>query len=354
MSHASRAIFRRWPVLAKTLPWTPLGDLPTRIDTVEVAASDGTSRCMLIKREDLCGDVYAGNKIRKLEFLLAEAKRRAATRLITVGAAGSHHALATTVHGRAQGFDVTLVLFPQPLTQHVRDVLQMDHAFGAEIRWANRMEMVPVAMLQARLAYRRDERFIIAPGGSDAVGTLGWIDAGLEIAEQVERGETPRPAVVHVAAGTLGTAAGLALGFAAAGLDVPIAATRITSRLITNERALATLVRGAEAILQSAGVRVTVERALRMVRIRHGQIGRGYGHETEASAFALASFAHAGLRLDDTYTAKAAAEALSPGEAEPVLFIHTLSAVEPIDRVRIDPTDLPVAVAAYLAQERRG
>jgi 1-aminocyclopropane-1-carboxylate deaminase/D-cysteine desulfhydrase-like pyridoxal-dependent ACC family enzyme len=216
------------------------------------------------------------------------------------------------------------------------------------------MEMVPVTMLRARLAYRRAERFVIAPGGSDGVGTLGWVDAGLELAEQLERGELPRPAVVHVAAGTLGTAAGLALGLAAAGLDIPIAATRITSRIITNERALATLMRAAAGILQGAGVRVPLDRALRMVQLRHGQIGRGYGHETEAAAFALAAFAAAGLRLDGTYTAKAAAEALSPGQAGPVLFIHTLSAVEPIDRVNNAGDDLPASVATYLAQEGRG
>jgi D-cysteine desulfhydrase len=214
------------------------------------------------------------------------------------------------------------------------------------------MEMVPVAMLQARLAYSRQERFIIAPGGSDAVGTLGWIDAGLEIAEQIERGEAPRPGIVHVAAGTLGTAAGLALGFAAAGFDIPIAATRITSRIITNERALASLVRGAAAILQSAGARAPVDRALRLVEIRHRQIGRGYGHGTDASLFASDAFAAAGLALDGTYTAKAAAEALSTGEPEPVLFIHTLSAVEPLERALQPAPDLPATVAAYLAQEQ--
>jgi 1-aminocyclopropane-1-carboxylate deaminase/D-cysteine desulfhydrase-like pyridoxal-dependent ACC family enzyme len=353
MDEAGRAIFRHWPQLRDLVPWVSLGTFPTRIESLCVAAPGGGERTLWVKREDLAAPVYGGNKVRKLEFLLARARAKGATRLITVGAAGSHHALATTVHGRAQGFEVTLVLFPQPVSQHVRDVLRMDHALGAEIRWITRMEMVPVAMLQARLAYRRQHAFVIAAGGSDAWGTLGWVDAGLELAEQIERGEAPRPATIHVAAGTLGTAAGLALGLRAAGLDVPVKAARITSRLITNERTLATLVRGAAKILQTAGARIPIEDVLRQVEIGHTQIGRGYGRATPESTFALDAFAAAGLRLDATYTAKAAAQLLAASEAGPVLFVQTLSAAEPLVLTEDVAAELPSGVAAYLAQPGR-
>lgn len=347
--HEANALFRRVPALADIVPFVPIGQFPTRIDACTVRAPDGSTRSIFVKREDLCHPVYGGNKIRKLEFLLAEAKRRDAKRLITVGAAGSHHALATTVHGRALGFDVTLVLFPQPLTPHVRDVLLMDHAFGAEIRWTSRMEIVPLAMLRARLSRDMGRSFVIAAGGSDAAGTLGWVGAGLELAEQIEAGEMPRPVAIYVAAGTLGTAAGLALGLAMAGFDIPVRAVRITSRLITNERTLANLVHGAAALLARAGVAPPVERALAAVELCHGQIGRGYGWETDGSRFAMEAFGEAGLRLDGTYTAKAAAELLARAEEGPVLFVHTLSAAEPVDRALTGGDGLPPPVAAYLA-----
>jgi 1-aminocyclopropane-1-carboxylate deaminase/D-cysteine desulfhydrase-like pyridoxal-dependent ACC family enzyme len=342
-------LFRRFPSLTGTLPWQPLGKFPTRIDRITVRAPDGSERLLFVKREDLCGDLYGGNKIRKLEFLLPEAKRRGSRRLITVGAAGSHHALATTAHGVANGFGVSIVLFPQDLTRHVRDIVLMDQALGAEIRWVGRMEFVPFAMWHARLVWRQERPFVIAPGGSDARGTLGWVGAGLELAEQIMAGELPVPPVIHVAAGTLGTAAGLALGLAIADIETRIAATRITSRIITNDRTLAQLVRGAAALLQPTGMDMPVERALRMVEIRHGQIGRGYGRITDDARYALEAFADAGLQLDGTYTAKAAAELLAGNEDMP-MFIDTLSSVEPLDRIGPRTvTELPDAVAAYMA-----
>jgi D-cysteine desulfhydrase len=353
MSRTQPLLFERYPVLQSHVPWLPLGTFPTPNDRVQVIDAAGHERTVLVKREDLCNETYAGNKIRKLEFILADARRRGAGRLITVGAAGSHHGLATAVHGKACGLGVSLVLFPQPLTPHVADILRMDQAMGAEIRWIPRMELVPLALLRARLAWRAERPYPVAAGGSDAIGTLGWVDAGLELGGQIASGETERPGVIHVAAGTLGTAAGLALGLALAGHTIRIAATRITSRIITNERTLATLVRGAAAKLRLAGIESPVDQAIGMVEIRHDQIGRGYGKVTEAAVRAEASFAAAGIRLDDTYTAKAAADLLATTEAEPVLFINTLSASEPRDLVDSDViAQLPTAVASYLAGER--
>lgn len=352
MSREHPLIFERYPALRPQVAWLPLGTFPTRIDRVAVRDASGRERPVLVKREDLCSADYGGNKVRKLEFILAEARRRGAGRLITVGAAGSHHGLATAVHGRACGLGVSLVLFPQPLTDHVADILLMDQAHGAEIRWIPRMELVPLALLRARIAWRAERPYPVAAGGSDALGTLGWVNAGLELASQIESGETERPSLIHVAAGTLGTAAGLSLGLALAGMPIRVAATRITSRIITNERTLATLVRGAAAKLRLAGVDAPVDLAIDRVEIRHGQIGRGYGKVTPEAAHAEAAFAAAGLRLDDTYTAKAAADLLATTDGEPVLFINTLSAAEP--RAVVHPgiiAELPPPVAAYLAGE---
>jgi D-cysteine desulfhydrase len=230
----------------------------------------------------------------------------------------------------------------------------MDAGFGAELRWVGRMELVPLGMLRARRAHRADQPFVIAPGGSDPVGTIGYVNAALELAEQIENDRIARPSRVHVAAGTLGTAAGLAVGFAMAGLDLPITATRISRRIVTNLPALRGLVRGASELLRKAGASVPSEnRALRLVRIAHRQFGRGYGEETEAGREAVRIFAALGLRLDPTYTAKAAAELMMSSDEDdaPPLFLLTLSAAEPMDRARaIRPADLPAKFAEYLAQ----
>lgn len=341
-----RALFRRFPQLQATLPWLRLAELPTPVEPLSFAGQD-----LWIKRDDLTAPSYGGNKVRKLEFLLAAARARNARRLITVGAAGSHHALATALYGRQLGFEVTLVLFPQPLTPHVREMLLLDQAVGAELRYTRRMESVPAALFVTSLRYRKEGAFVIPAGGSDATGTLGYVDGALELAEQINAGAVPEPASVVVAAGTLGTAAGLALGFELAGVRTRIKAVRITSRLVTNERVLARLVRGAEALLRRNGVHVNVaERALERVELLHSQIGAGYGQETVAAREAAARFRAHDIQLDPTYTAKAAAAFLEHILAtdRPVLFWQTLSANEP-DLPLPEPALLPAPFQAYLA-----
>ena len=342
-----RALFRKFPSLTKTLPWLPLAQLPTPVERIDITHHDDA----WIKRDDLSALPYGGNKIRKLEFLLAAARARNARRIITVGAAGSHHALATTVYARALGLDVTLVLFPQPLTPHVREVLLLDASYGAELRYTRRMELVPAALFATTLRYRKQNAFVIPAGGSDATGTLGYVDAALELAEQIAAGLLPEPRRVVVAAGTLGTAAGLALSFQIAGLRTRIDAVRITSRLVTNERVLARLVRGADALLQRYGAPAhDTESAIARVTLRHDEIGRGYGHETTAAARATEQFEQKQIALDPTYTAKAAAAFLKmqDGNDGPVLFWQTLSASAPPRLKNVSEEDLPLPFQRYL------
>jgi 1-aminocyclopropane-1-carboxylate deaminase/D-cysteine desulfhydrase-like pyridoxal-dependent ACC family enzyme len=345
-----RALFRAFPNIAERIPWLALADLPTRVEPLDI----GLGGNLWIKRDDFSAQPYGGNKVRKLEFILADAKAKGAKRLITVGAAGSHHALATTIYGRAQGFDVSLILFPQPLTPHVRDILLLDHAYGAELRYTRRMETIPLALWAARLRYLSDRPYVVAPGGSDAIGTLGYVNAALELADQIAGGELPEPRSVVLAGGTLGTAAGIALGFAIAGLRTQVKAVRITSRIVTNERALAQLVRGCEAILNRAGAKLNVaDRALAQTEIVHGHLGLGYGKQTEAGARATELFGARGVELDPTYTAKAAAAFIEHvrDSDKPVLFWQTLSAGMPHARAEVGAeSSLPKPFREYLGQ----
>lgn len=339
-------LFEKYPQLKNHLPYLPIGNYPTPVEPLAIGRTD-----VFIKRDDKTSELYGGNKVRKLEFLLARAKARGAKRLITVGAAGSHHALATTIYGRQHGFAVTLVLFPQPLSDHVRDTLLLDAAYGADLRFTRRMETVPTTLFATSLRYRSDRAFIIPAGGSDPLGTIGYVNAALELAAQIEQGIMPKPATIVVAAGTLGTAAGIALGCAIAGLDVRIEAVRITSRIVTNERVLNRLIRGAEDILRRAGLRGDfANRAMASVELSHEHIGRGYGLATEAANSAAETLGKIGIHLDTTYTAKAAAALLSQSKEAPgpVLFWHTLSAAEPPLPRQIDVDILPAQFRNYV------
>lgn len=339
-------LFARHPRLTDTLPWLSLGVHATSLEEHVVAG-----RSLLVKRDDETAVPYGGNKVRKLEFILAAARAAGARRLITAGATGSHHALATTVYGRQAGFDVTLVLFPQHRTPHVQEVLLADAALGAELRFIRRMEAIPYALWRERrhAAAAGDAPFVVAAGGSDPVGTLGYVAAAFELDTQLAGRSAPD--AIYVAAGTLGTVAGLALGLALAGRAIPIVGVRITSRLVTNMRTLNRLIQRTAALLQAAGLPIgdAAARARALVRITDDQLGAGYGHGSAEGAAAEEAFAAAGLHLDPTYTAKAGAAILAAPESRP-LFWHTLSAVMPEAGA---PHALPTPFADYLARNPR-
>jgi 1-aminocyclopropane-1-carboxylate deaminase/D-cysteine desulfhydrase-like pyridoxal-dependent ACC family enzyme len=322
-------LLRRLPALQGLIAWERFGRFPTPVQ--RIALPDATQAW--VKRDDMTAVPYGGNKVRKLELILAEAQRRGAGRIITAGAFGSHHCLATTIFAARLGLPVTCIMFPQRVTDHVRDVIAGIAAAGADLRVIPRMEAVPLALAAARVAYRRERPCIVAPGGSDALGTLGYANAGLELAEQVAGGAAPQPAEIYVAAGTLGTAAGLAIGCALADMPATVVAVRITSRLLTNDRNLRRLVRAACSRIRRCGAEPPAERdVLARVRIDHRWIGDGYGRETAAGAEATRLLGEAGLGLGPTYTAKAAAaflDAERAGGAAPRIFWHTLSRTSP-------------------------
>jgi 1-aminocyclopropane-1-carboxylate deaminase/D-cysteine desulfhydrase-like pyridoxal-dependent ACC family enzyme len=308
------------------VPRVSLGTFPTPVERLPV---HGVGQDVWVKRDDLSGEAYGGNKVRKLEFILADARERGAGRLITAGALGSHHALATTVYGRQLGFPVTLVLSPQSPTEHVRRVLLTDHGLGADLRLVRRMELIPWGLFRERVRHWRERPYVVPPGGSNALGTLGYVHAALELLDQIEADELPLPRAVHVACGTMGTVAGLALGFALRGARIRVEAVRVVSTLVTNEGVLRRLLRAATSLLEAGGVRAPpVNDALALVRLHHDQIGEGYGRSTEAGVRAAERLSDAYFSLDPTYTAKAAAgllAALERGDEGPHLYWHTLS-----------------------------
>ncbi len=274
-----------------------------------------------VKRDDLTHEVYGGNKVRKLEWLLAEAQAKGCGRVVTIGAVGSHHVLATTYFGRAQGLGVEAVLVPQPATGHAMDVLRADLALGLEPFPVGARWQVPLAVWWRA----RKGAFVIPVGGSSVVGSMGYVGAARELAEQVRRGEMPEPDTCIVALGSGGTAAGLAAGFEAEGMKTKVVGVCVADPAWAVRAACMRL---AAACASRIGVRLTGSRLTTEERF----LGEGYGRATregeEATAVAREA---AGLELDPTYTAKAFASALehvrSAGSKQGpvVLYWHTLS-----------------------------
>jgi len=298
----------------------PLGHYPTPVQRVEGLSSVGSE--LWIKRDDRTHDIYGGNKVRKLERLLGEARDRGARRVVTVGAAGSHHVLATAYFGRQVGIEVEAVLVPQPATPHVREVLRAGVALGLRPFPARSWATAPFALARRVASGAR----LITVGGSSVAGSMGYVAAARELAAQVRRGELPEPEVCVVALGSGGTAGGLAAGFEAEGIR-----TRVVGVCVSQPPWALHLsaLRLAWACARRTGVHVPLA-ALRAGLVVDARfLGRGYGHSTpEGQEATRLAREHAGITLDPTYTAKAFAASLwqvRARRAGHVLYWHTLS-----------------------------
>lgn len=124
-------LFETLPALRESVPWTPLGEYPTPVHRMEGLCAEEGFGHFYIKRDDLSSPHYGGNKVRKLEFLLAHAAAGGAARMITFGAVGSNHVLATVIHGERLGIETLAVLWPQPNAGYVRKNLLLDYFHGA-------------------------------------------------------------------------------------------------------------------------------------------------------------------------------------------------------------------------------
>src|SRR4029453_7973357 len=180
----------RWLPHLRDLPRLPLTTLPTPVNPLERLGRVAGIAPPWIKRDDLSGAIYGGNKPRKLELLLGAARARGRRRVITFGGLGTHHGLATAACGRAGGLATTLVLVPQPVTPHVRRCLRLLHALGAEMHLARgpRDAAGQGVWLLARGWLAGEPLALVPTGGTSVRGALRYPNAGPGRGEQVGAG----------------------------------------------------------------------------------------------------------------------------------------------------------------------
>ena len=294
-----------------------LGTFPTPVQRIDALSREGKS--LWVKHDDLTNATYGGNKVRKLERILEDA--RGAKRIVTVGAVGSHHVLATAIFAREIGVPVEAVLVPQPTTPHVIENLRADLGLGVEVLPA-RSYPHAAARLVTRVARGA---YYIPVGGSNLLGALAYVDAARELAEQIRAGELPEPDAVVVTLGSGGTAGGLAAGLALEGLGSRLVAVTVSDPAVLVARSARSLARAA-ARHEAKRLGRAVPKIRMEIDARY--LGPGYGQETEAGRRALAIAKDVGLALDLTYTAKtfaAALDLLEGGGVRNLLYWHTLS-----------------------------
>ncbi len=362
-------LFEQYPLLGEKLAYVRLGEFPTPVQKLERLGAELGASQLYVKRDDLSGKFYGGNKPRKLEFLLGKALRSKAKEVMTFGGAGSNHALATAIYARQAGLESISMLIPQPNARYVRGNLLMNHYCGAELHLCGtgfesviNMPLVYTATLYQRLRHRLKKGrtpYLIPPGGSSPLGATGFVNAALELRRQIASGEMPEPEYVYVACGTMGTAAGLTLGLRAAKLGGRVVSVRICGEEYVNTRAMIELISTTNSLLRSLDASFPkFEFSETDVDIRHDYVGKRYALFTDEGMEAVSLMREReGIKLDGTYTGKALAALKHDAEGgslrgKAVLFWNTLNSRDFSDVISdLDYHDLPRSFHRYFEEE---
>jgi len=330
------ALVRRFPALAR-VPRHALTALPTPVQPLVRLERRRDLAALWIKRDDVSGPLYGGNKPRKLEWLLGAARQRGRSGVITFGGIGTHHGLATAICARDAGLRTALVLLPQPVTDHVRHCLRLDHAAGAELHLASSVAGVAAEALRLSAAALLQGRplGIIPTGGTSALGVIGYVNAACELADQVREGVLPEPDAIFVPLGSGGTVAGLALGCRLAGLRSRVVGVLVTDILPPSPARLAGLAGAAlRRLRRASGELPEVTLGADDIAIVRDYLGSGYGATTDAGLAAQRLLLEEeGIALETTYTAKCMAALLdlaarAPYRGQTLLYWNTFSSVD--------------------------
>lgn len=331
-TRARPLVFERFERLEK-LPWVPLVDAPTRVHRAEAIAEVMGRSDLWVKRDDQASKLYGGNKVRRYEFVLADAIERGAKRILTVGGLASTQVMATAVLAKSLGLSVTAVLFDQPVTEFARRAIRTDVSAGAELVYGGSYLRTGLKTLRQ---YRRDgSDYFIAPGASGPRANLGYIDAILELAGQVESEQCPQPEVIVLPTGSAGTLAAIALATAWLGWSTEVIGVRIAPLVACNNLTVARVIRSTARWMASRTGDSRWTSLSPRWRLFHGAIGRGYGYATRESLEAIAwNRALTGVDGEVTYSAKALAglRVIAHEKAyrdKTILLWQTLSSVEP-------------------------
>jgi len=356
-------LFRKFPGLSGKVPWTALGTFPTPVARMDRLGEKLGCERLYIKRDDLSGEDYGGNKVRKLEFCLADARDRGRSEVITAGAVGSNHVLATTIYCRKLGLKTAGIFVPQPVQEYLKTNILCNCTLGCKIIYSDKeykaFARAGWVYLSDWVRYRK-RPYLLWAGGSSTLGVLGYVEAALEIADQVKRGEMPEPEFIFVPVGSAGTLAGMLVGVKLAGLESTPVGVRVYDRSFANEKIAAFLanralkyLRGKDRSVPAVGV------SAHEIFMMHDYFGPGYAHFTEKGVRAVELLEELeGVKLDGTYTGKTMAaliDFMSPEARRRTvtLFVNTYNSkpLDPLLRSCPGPEILPPEVRQYCELE---
>jgi len=304
----------------------PLANLPTRVHALErLGKKYGVS--LWIKRDDETGLITSGNKIRKLEFLAQDAIAQERDLLITWGAIQSNHARTTAAVAAQIGMDC-LVLLRGEKTQHYQGNLLLDRLLGADVIFVEPEEYARIDEAAERFAQKLTgqgrKAYLIPEGGSNALGSLGYVRMMQELAGQMKKHRLAFDSII-CAVGSGGTYAGLLLGKKLFKLKTEIIGFNVCQDAAHFRKKIVGIVEQA-IVRYHLPVRIEPNE----IKIVDGYVGRGYALSSPDELATLREIAQLeGIILDPVYTGKTMhglLDQIRQGTKQfgrRILFIHT-------------------------------
>ncbi|MCX7995369.1 MAG: D-cysteine desulfhydrase family protein [candidate division WOR-3 bacterium] len=291
----------------------------TKPTPIEELKNFGRKIKVFLKRDDLNGLLISGNKIRKLEYLIADARNKKCDTIITCGAAQSNHCRTTIAFCKILGYDCHLFLRTKDKPEYTGNLL-LDELLGATIRfitpeeYQNRMEI----MADYAKSLKGKKAYIIPEGGSNEIGALGYVDCMREMAGFIKKEKVE---AVYCAVGSGGTYSGLLLGKKL--LQVPVELNGVivcdTIEYFTNK-----ILEICTRAIDKFNFKIKVD--VPDINLIDGFVGEGYGIPYPEEIETIKMLAKKGILLEPVYTGKAFYGMLKDMEKrryKKVLFIHT-------------------------------
>ena len=340
------------------LPLYPLATLPTPLVAApELGAAIGAPG-LLVKDDGLAGDPYGGNKVRKLEYLLGDALRLGCDTVLTFGAAGSNHVLASAIHARAAGLGCHGVLVHQPPSPAVARALLWHARLGTLLATAAGFADADATAVRLQQSHPGGAArlYIIPWGGSSPLGCAGFVAAGLELAGQLAGLDLPSRPRIYLPCGTMGSVAGLLVGLRLARCPATVVAVKVVPQPQVDAAAVEALSHAVCAALHARypGFPERIEGPVAL-EFRAGFLGDGYALATpEGLAAGALARELAGVSLEQTYSAKALACLIAdvrrprPPDGTPVFWVTCNGRPGPADLSDAPVHRLPAALRRYL------
>jgi D-cysteine desulfhydrase len=300
-------LFRELPNLKQSIPWIKLLPSSTPVKQMKNMQDKLEIENLWIKKDGLTFPDYGGNKPRKLEFILGDAIEKGYTEVLSTGGIGSNYCIANAASCRKVGLQPIAVLVDQPINQFVKNNLLLHLHFGTNLIYAKKRSRIKwIKMIKSLID--RNIYFMLTPGGSVPLGTLGFVNAAFELKDQIENNELPDSDFIFLPCGSAGTVAGLALGLKLAELKSKIVSIKVST--FTDDNGVLNLAEATKKYLQEFDPTIPDVKIDNII-FEDNFLGEGYGIPTQEGLKAIKIIKEQeNINLETTYTGKTLAALL--------------------------------------------